>query len=618
MPADPQPVNDYGSGYPFHSQLEADKWAFTWRVEAPGMPRRVHLFQRIAESMMPGHFEWHPWTVRVIEALCSVDGRRDGKSMRLVAFPGAAGSAKTFNVAGFACVWWLCLPGESGVTSVSTTVKSLRRRGWAEVQKCYDAVHAQGWDSEELGNFVDSRMVWQSKLGDDKNAVVGRAVEEGAVHKVADDIKGIHNRRQMVIIDEATSVPEAIYEACANLHAYPEEFILVCIGNPRNRLDAFGRFCEPDKGWTSVSVDTGEWEAKPMEACGGAKPLVLTFDAEKSPNITEGKEVSRHLPSAKSVLAARRTSGGQTPYYWQNFRGFWPPESLGKNVFSESAIQMFNGMGAHKFTGEHFRIIGAFDPAYTTGGDRAALRFAKMGEIAEMPGYWGIELMPPIIIPVNAYSTNPVHYQLAEQLRRECEKVMVGTHAMSCPPENLCIDDTGSGGLGDVIYRTWSPRVHRIEFGGKPAEEPCSIEDVRPANEVYKNKRAEMFFRLRGILDAGQLRGIDGETALELVSIEFDDSKTRIVLISKMEYKAKFGKSPDLADCAAMIAEMARIKGFRLAALGQTEKAERAEDEAFKVNQAMYENTDYVEEERPEDTVPSSDPIGWGQVPSLL
>src|SRR5207245_2677751 len=127
--------------------------------------------------------------------------------------------------------------------------------------------------------------------------------------------------------------------------------------------------------------------------------------------------------------------------------GFWAPEGLNKTVFTESALITFGGSGQHMFTGQYFKIIGAFDPAYTSGGDRAALRFAKLGEIEGRPGLMGIELLPPIIIPINAESSNPAHFQLAEQLRRECEKIKIGGFEMSCLPQHLGVDDTGSGGI---------------------------------------------------------------------------------------------------------------------------------------------------------------------------
>ena len=130
----------------------------------------------------------------------------------------------------------------------------------------------------------------------------------------------------------------------------------------------------------------------------------------------------------------------------------------------------------------------------------------------------------------------------------------------------------------------------RIEFGGRPSEEPCSLEDIRPACEVYRNKRAEMFFRARGALESGQLKGMDADTALELCAIEFDDvGRDKLVLMSKADYKAKMGESCDLADCVAMILEVARRLGFKLAALGTTADAFNSTEQTFADNQAMYD-----------------------------
>jgi hypothetical protein len=580
--APPAPIQTYGCRVQFPTQWRYDCWAFAKRIPIDqGAPTRIELFRNISDKFLPGHFEWHDWTYRTVESLCNYP---------ILGLPGCAGAAKTFNVVGFACTWWLAAPDVSSVMIVSTSIKSLRRRGWAEVQKCHTSV-----PGPRVGNFVDSRMIWAIKKGDDKHAIIGKAVEEGSVTKVADDIKGVHTRRQMVIIDEATAVPEAIYDACGNLYSYPEEFILVTIGNPRNRLDQFGRFCEPSGGWTSVNVESGEWDSAPISYIGGKSARIITFDAEKSPNIMEGKMVSRHLPTKEKVEAARNSAGGQTPNYWSNFRGFWPPEGLSKTVFSESSLIANDGFGKHIFTGKNFHIIGMFDPAFG-GGDRPALRFAKMGETES--GKWGIEAFPPIILPINAHSTNPVHYQLAEQLRRQCEMFNVNGQAFSCPPENLAIDATGEGGgLCDIVNRTWSANVVRIEFGGAASEDSASLEDIRPAKEVYFNKRVEIYFRTRDALNSGQLKGIDKATALELCSIEFDDSGKRIKLQGKKEYKEKFGASPDLADCLVGLSEVARRRGFKLAPVGQTVTRYENWSEQVKKTQEVYSTAAYEEDE---------------------
>lgn len=576
----PVPISTYGYK-PGGTQFQYDCMAFARRLPIDrGCPMRPELFKRMAEKLMPGHFEWHSWTEKVVDNMCEYP---------LTGWPGPANSAKTFNIVSFACVWWLAAPWESSVTLISTSKQSLRRRGWSEVSRCHTSI------TPRVGNFVDSRMLWQWTKGDDKHAIFGKAVEEGPVQKVADDIKGVHTRRQMVIIDEATSVPEAIYEACANLSGYPDEFLLVTIGNPLNRLDQFGKFCEPDKGWLSVNVDTEEWDALPQDKCGGKKPHIIHLDAEKSPNILEGKVVSRHLPTKEKVDAARAAAGGQTPSYWQNFRGFWPPEGLTKTVFTASILQKHDGYGKHTFTGNKFVILGSFDPART--GDRPALRFAKFGEIAG--GKMGIEWCEPIIVPVDSNSTNPIYYQLCEQVKRQCESFKINGIEYSCEPENFGIDATGSGsGCADILQRIWSPNVIRIEWGGAASDDAISLENPKSAREHLENKRAEMFFRTRDALTSGQLKGIDRPTAVELCALQFDDSGKRIKLMGKEDYKEQFKMgSPDFSDCGVMITEVARIRGFELAAVGETVHQYDAVDKRIEENQAVYAEEGYAVEE---------------------
>jgi hypothetical protein len=570
-------VRTYGLK-PGLDQLSYDRWAFSHR-NGPmrGMPPRPDLFRAVANLLLPKHFEYHPWTNNIIDACCFNEW---------VGLAGCAGSAKTFNVAGFAGIWWLCCPEESSVIFCSTTAKALRRRGWSEIQRLFSALGPR-----QYGNFVDSRMIWQSNKGDDKHAIIGIAVREGSVFKVADNIKGHHTRRQMVVIDEATAVPHAIFEAGFNLSAACEEFLMVVIGNPRSRLDEMGKFCEPKDGWASVSVETEEWESKPQQ--NGRTGIVLRFDAEKSPNILNGKTVSRHLPSLRRVESRRALAGGEnSPSYWSNERGFWPPIGLTKTVFSEVGIINAKGFERHVFTGRNFRIIGAFDPAFG-GGDRPALRFAKMGEISN--GNTGIECMPPVILTIDASSKNPVHFQLAEQLKRQCESFQYNGVEYSCEPQNLGIDATGEGGgLCDIVQRIWSPKIIRIEFAGAASEDSCSPEDIRPAKEVYWNKRTEMYFRSRDAMNHEQLRGLDQLTARELCTIEFDDSKQRIVMMNKRDYKEQFGESPDLSDCFVMIIEVARQRGFRIQPIGETvARSEEFFNYAQEVN-SVYEESDQV------------------------
>ncbi len=591
-------VNCYGfRKIPGTPQFVYDAAAFADRTPMTmGAPSRIKLFKKYTDVLLPGHFEWHDWAYRFITPLCP----DEPKQSILVGYSGCSNSAKSFHAASFACAWWRACPEESSVTFVSTTIKALRRRGWSEVQKCYS-----GMVGERFGNFIDSRMVWQAVRGDDKHAIIGKAVEEGSTQKVADDIKGVHTRRQMFIIDEATSIPEAIYTACNNMYSYPDEFIMIVLGNAFSRLDQHGLFCEPEHGWNSVNVDTGEWDAKPFLPCGGIQPRVITFDAQKSPNITEGRMVSRHLPKKEEVEAGYKASGnGQTPLWWSNMRGFWPPEGLVKTVFTESMLLKFDGYGRHHFQNGSYTIITALDQAYG-GGDNPCLRRGKIGTLEG--GGWGIEVLEPIMLSIRANDKdNPARYQLKQQLQAHCEKVVLSDgRETSCQPHCVGVDDTGDGGLGDIIWREWSHAIQRIHFNGGPSDEQISLEDIRPAKEFCKNKRTEMFLYARAALQCGQLKGIDKETATELCSLEVMDDKRLVTIQSKEEYRSSHGgKSPDRADSLVMLLEVARRNGFQLTAIGQTAVIAEDWDKTVKETQEIYfeENT-YQPEEIPDDAI---------------
>lgn len=584
-------INTYGLKLvPGKTQLDYDRYAFKARFDiTTGCPLRHELFKRVVEhpSCMPGHFEWHAWTEARIKSLSEYS---------LSAYPGCSSAGKTHDIVSYAVAWWLMSPKESSVLLVSTTRDSLKKRGWAEVRKCYSDLKMK----VKPGNLIDSRMMWQAQKGDDKHSIYGKAVEEGSVDKVADDIKGIHTKRQMVIIDEATSVPAAIYAACANLYSYPiscgGEFVLILIGNPLNRMDQFGRFCEPSGGWLMVNVDTGEWDGKPQPELGGLIPHILTADATKSPNITEGKLVSRHLPTRAMVEAAIAASGGgNTPLFWQNCRGFWPPGGITKTVFSQAIIDKMGATGKHVYTGRNFMVIGAFDPAFG-GGDRPVLRFAKLGELVN--GTWGIESLPPIEVPLDATSKNDVHYQLKDAVMALAKKVMIGDEAFECPPENIAVDATGEGGgLCDIMHKEWGP-VIRVEFGGAPSEDCCSLEDMRPACDVYENKTTEMHFRSKNACASGQLKGIDKNAEVELCQRIYVDMRKdgttapRIRLQSKKEYKLLFKLSPDYGDSLVLLLEVARQKGFRLAPTGKTKEIQETVSELHTNADAIYDESE--------------------------
>jgi hypothetical protein len=284
------------------------------------------------------------------------------------------------------------------------------------------------------------------------------------------------------------------------------------------------------------------------------------------------------------------------PDHWCYDLGFPAPEGLVKTVFTETTLEKFGGYEKHQFTGSNFTIIGVIDPAYT--GDRPTLRFGALGEISG--GKIGLEWCDPIILAIDAKSKEPPRYQLLERIRAHCKSVEYRGQRYECLPDNFGLDVTGDAGLADIAQKEWSPDIIRIMFSGSASDSPCSDVDPRLASEVYANKRVEMYFQtLNGVM-SGQIKSIDKDTASELCSIrelveKSDGSiRTRKSLMNKKEYRQMFQKSCDLADAGVMLTEVARMRGFTIAAFGlAADKSDDVDEIVAKVN-AISDEADFA------------------------
>ena len=503
--------------------LELELYAFRNRLQPNegGLGTFDHFVN--ATKMLWPKMSWNPWLEAQVESLCEHD---------YVGWAGCGASGKTFGATLFATVWWLANPSKTTVVLTSTTAKMIRKRMWANLQ---DLVRkSRGFP----GNMVDSKMALQAVKGDDRHSISAIAVAEGNTSKAVANIQGIHAERVMVIIDEATDTPEAAFEACTNLSKGCREFKMLVIGNPASKYDPHGRFCTPAKGWRSVTIEDQHWLTE--------RGMCRRFDGMKSPNISEGRTKYPYLITHDQVLSAMRHEGEQSPTFWKYTRGFWSPDGMVKTVLSESLIETHTPTKNLVFT-TNVQIVAALDPAFG-GGDRCILRFAKVGTANDK---LSILFQDIIHISVNAQLTEPVHYQIANRVKEECNKRGV-------PPDKFALDSSGEGGgLADILTREWGV-VHRVEFSFSPSTVPVSDEDSRPCNEAYDRKVTELWFSMRKWVVEERVGGMDIETLQEFCGRMFDDSKRKISVESKTVMKQRTGKSPDLADAAVVLLDLVR------------------------------------------------------------
>lgn len=544
-----------------YDQLWYERMAFSckWPIEKGGLTRYEH-FRNICRICWPW-LEWNPWMERMAEAFCNY---------KFVGVSGCTGASKTTIAMIYSVVWWLCGVDISTVVLTSTTGKMIRKRGWPWIQKLYSTM-----PGPRIGNMVDSKTCWQASKGQDKSAIFTQPVKEGSTQAAVAAISGMHNRRVLLVIDEATDTPEAIYEVIGQLMAGTIDFQVIYLGNPHSRFDPFGKVCEPKDGWTSVGIESDEWEARPQF---GHPMQVIRLDAEMSPNIISGKNIYKHIPTQQAVDNAKAQHGENAPRYWQMWRGMWAPEGINQTVLTESILLTHEAFGVHVWMGGIEEMLCGFDPAFG-GGDRAVMQFGKKGDLS-ITGT-GLQLTDRTLLKVDAKSKTPVHWQLSDQVIANCKQRRV-------LPHNFGMDDSGEGGgLADILMREWSPQIRRIPSVAKPPERPVSNEDNRPAYDVYDRYTTYLWFSIREMIVSGQLKGLDASVAIELCNRRWDTISKKISIEPKTApkslnsntdepskknwgFKQFFGRSPDLGDALAILCEVAWRNGLIVKSQGVT------------------------------------------------
>tara|TARA_Y100000310_G_scaffold274684_1_gene290833 strand:+ start:827 stop:2503 length:1677 start_codon:yes stop_codon:yes gene_type:complete len=522
--------HNYGLAFDVQlNEIELELYAFriNHSPDRGGLGAYRH-FRNVVDFLWPKMI-WNPWLEKQIESLCE---------NQWVCWAGCGASGKTYAASLYSMVYFLAAPLQTSIILTSTTAKMIRKRAWPVIQDLYRTCKG-GYPA----HMVDSKTTLQAIRGDDKHAIFAIPVLDGATSKAVANIQGIRSPRTMVIVDEATDTPEAAFEACSNLQKGTKEFKFLAIGNPHSKFDQHGRFSTPVKGWSSISIEDDEWDTE--------RGVCVRFDGLKSPNMQAGKTKYDFLISEDQVRQAQKYDGEDSPKFWKYTRGMWSPEGVCKTVLSESLVEKYRVMFPAIFVKKSHMMAG-LDPAFN-GGDRCVIQLGRYGDFDN--GKMGISLERNEIIEIDAKSSEPVHFQIANRVRAICEENKV-------KPQHLAIDATGEGGgLCDIIAKTWNPAIQRVEFGGKASERPVSPEDYRKSSDVYANKVTELWFSVRQWVINEQLRGMHHEAVIEFCSRMFDDEKRMTIIERKVDMKARTGKSPDFADAITLVVEMARRLG---------------------------------------------------------
>lgn len=448
-------------------------------------------------------YQWHRWNERRLRADCEY---------KWLTWMGPSSAAKTTDSAVFGLEYWLQAPDRTAIIFCSTTMKMLRMRIWSQVARYHQMLPK---NMGPVGELLDSvtRIRW--KQGDDLNGIFGMAVEEGSIEEVVNNLVGIHTERVILYLDEMQGIREAIMRATNNMVANPV-FKMRGMGNPDSLSNPLCRESEPVDGWDSVERgETEQWETHGGPTKG--RGLCQFFDGRKSP-ADDSPEERKRLPWLcnrewyEGIVKAAKGNEND-PMVWQFGIGWPPPIGLESTLLDDAIVTMFHCREKAVWT-HGFRKCASLDPAYG-GGDKKILTFLNFGETENENGTkrWVIEAKESINVPIDVESTRPIHYQIVDFCKVECQKRGIG------PTQFAMLTAGEGGGLHSIFCQEWGPVVG-IEEGGSPSDAPI-LDSFNPdgtpktAKQGYDTRASQLLFQVRDFALADGIRGLNNEVIFQ-------------------------------------------------------------------------------------------------------
>lgn len=483
-------------------------------------------------------FERHKWadlTVRtcITEKYC--------------AFGGSAGSGKSYTLAGFAIVEWLCAPADTIVLLTSTTLTAARTRIWGCIEKLLDA--AEGLPVNVRSSIGSAAYVNPSGTVVETAGFRLIAAEKNQSRDAVGKLIGFHAPRVILIADELSELSEAILQAGLSNLAQTPYFRLRAASNPNSRFDPFGVWSEPKRGWDAIDVfNDRSWRTK-------YDGLFVRYDAEDSPNLEHdpADPPYPYLPTRKGIDDAKEHLGEKSRNFNRMFRAVFAANDEEDAIYSEAELQRSGALQRTEMT--NVTPVAGLDPSFSSGGDDTVLMFGEVGY--DPAGQFCIQ--PTEFLRLRDDATDkstPRTFQIAEQVKAACIKRGVD-------PYNLAVDATGAGGpFCDVLASLWSPDFLRVQFGGTASDRPVSASKRTPACELFTNRVTELWFGGKELIRCRQIHGIPNEVAMEMCLRAYDMVKAttglRMRAESKNTFRVRNGRSPDHADAFFVMLELAR------------------------------------------------------------
>lgn len=384
------------------------------------------------------------------------------------------GSGKTATAARIVA-WYLMAFRNSRVVTTAPTFSQVRDLLWSEVHS--SIAHAP----EGLFPECDTTRLTVSR----EWFAVGLSTDK------PERFQGHHAEHLLLVVDEASGVHEAIYEAAEGFLTSPNARVLL-IGNPTQTSGTFYRAFHSDRALYNT----------------------IHISAFDTPNLT-GEQVSdaaaKSLVSKEWVEQRRKQWGEGTPLYDVRVLGNFPSESEDQVI----GLQQIEDAKVRQVSPARPVVISCDVARY--GSDETVIAVRRGDHVRIHKTYTSRSLMETV-------------GNIVEAAREFNDSGM-----------RVVVDDVGlGGGVTDRLKEIGVP-VEGFN-GGATANEP----------RLYPNRRSEAWFAFADQIGSVDL-DTDEQLGADLVAPKYSlDSQGRRVVEPKDKTKRRLGRSPDRADAVLM------------------------------------------------------------------
>lgn len=493
-------------------------------------------------------FLWNPCAERMVDYYCQYE---------FLGVAGHASSSKSQTGAMWGLMHFILDPEHTKVFVTSTTLEESKQRIWGVIEKYWrEMCIFFGGEQNMPGKLVSSRGMIRANVNGVPSQLSGIALiagGKGQDGKASTKI-GFKAKKLIMIADELPLLTEEFYKAAiGNLKSNPY-FQMIGIGNPTSYFDPFGTFTEPKAGWNSVDENSDGWETK--------EGYCIRFDGEKSPNVLAGREIYPGLLTLTRLLEYQELLGKTSGEYYRMVKGFYSPTGELDCIYSLPFIHTHAATLSPTNLGwwvSKPEDILSLDPAFTYGGDKAVATRGKVG-MAQPPHSKHPLLMVEVV----------QQYSLAEDVMNKTldrnEQIVLQFAKIAkehkIPAKNIGIDATGGGAVFATLLAQNADigkGFLNVRFSESPTENRVSHLDNRTGKERYSNRVSELWYVGRELIQSGQFKiGNIPDMLKELCSRTYKNVAGKVKVESKDDMKSRIKRSPDFADSALILLDLAR------------------------------------------------------------